>query len=108
MNVQVDGTKKEVKLKATVVPGIVDENKMFVLNFNYPIQKTSISNIKVKKNSQSVSGIAFENDTDRKKVTVFPPDKGYLRGQYYSMDLSGVKSDGGNLLHKNAIDFYVP
>ncbi len=108
LNVQVDGTKKEVKLKATVVPGIVDENKMFVLNFNYPIQKTSISNIKVKKNSQSVSGIAFENDTDRKKVTVFPPDKGYLRGQYYSMDLSGVKSDGGNLLHKNAIDFYVP
>ena len=67
LNVQVDGTKKEVKLKATVVPGIVDENKMFVLNFNYPIQKTSISNIKVKKNSQSVSGIAFENDTDRKK-----------------------------------------
>lgn len=110
LGIRVDGEKKNVKLNAEVVPGIVDVNKEFTLNFNYPIQKASVnSNIKVRKNQQLFYGVSFKQDTVRKKITVSPPAKGYPRGHYYSIDLSGVKSDGGNALTgKTSVDFYVP
>lgn len=110
MSLLVDGSKAEVKLNATVVPGVVNKNKNFTLNFNYPIQKSFIdSDIKVKSNGKTVEKIDIISNGERKKISITPPSDGYAEGQYYSIDLSNIKSDGGNpLTGKTKIDFYVP
>ncbi len=107
---QVDGSKKEVRLKATVVPGIIDSSKKLTLKFNYPIQKAAIdSGIRIQRNGQLYKDAVITHDKERKQVFIWAPSYGYPRGQYYTVDLSSIKSDGDNdLTGKATIDFYVP
>ncbi len=100
---------------------IVGEQKTFHLNFNHPIQSSSIKEgFMVEKKMKGVSGyttsafeVSYSQSSDRKKITLNPPAGKYENGSYYSLDLRriqpGIQSDGGNFLTgQKAFDFYVP
>lgn len=112
-----NGDVKFEKLDFTVSPRIVGEQKVFELNFNYPIQSSTISQgLKIRKREKSASGYTSSLcktlcpiSTDRKKVTVSIAGGKYEEGSYYSMDLSALRSDGNNsIAGQNIFDFYIP
>lgn len=120
-NLIVDGDIKSEKIDFTVIPRIVGEQKTFHLNFNHPIQSSSIKEgFTVEKKMKGVSGyttsafeVSYSQSSDRKKIILNPPAGKYENGSYYSLDLRriqpGIQSDGGNFLTgQKVFDFYVP
>jgi hypothetical protein len=70
-----------------------------VLTFNYPIQKDTIySSLKVKMDDKTSCAVDVTTSSDRKTVYVNAPDDGYESDHSYSMNLSGLYSDGYNTL----------
>ena len=81
----------------------------FALTFNYPIQEHTIAFLKVKKDGKIECQSKVSSIDDRKKIYIVPPSDGYQSGHPYSIDMSMIRSDGGNALNKeNVFWFYVP
>lgn len=108
-NKMVDGTKEEILLDYPIIARIASPDKDFTLTFNYPIQEYTIAFLKVKKDGKIECQSKVSSIDDRKKIYIVPPSDGYQSGHPYSIDMSMIRSDGGNALNKeNVFWFYVP
>lgn len=101
VNLVVDGTSKEVYIDYNMDTTIVDENKNFLMTFNYPIRQTSIDNdITVNDYQQDNITTYYPTMTytsTRQRFKLSPINGGYEAGHYYSLNIN-VKSEGGNSL----------
>jgi hypothetical protein len=83
----------------TLVPLIVNTDKEFEAGFSYPIREETIdvSNFTVEDEYDAETPIQLSASTDRKTVTLTPPEEGYQTGNYYTLTLStDILTDGGN------------
>lgn len=106
----VDGTKGTFFVDYDIIPKIVNPDKDFTLSFNYPIQSDTINNyLQIKKDGFSNCSVGITSSIDGQKIYIEHPDGGYQMGHPYAIDMSGLRSSGGNALSsQNIFWFYVP